>query len=165
MYLSEDILFCIIDYLDRHDLIIFNCLSKSINEYTNKNKFWYRFYLEKFNSYLFETDNQNWKLNFISVSKLSSLFFKILRKISISEIDFVQNNIKYSNLNKIYWNNLDKKSLNNMLKVKVRTIVNNHKKYGYFITSIFLIDYDKIYYSVYFVNNSESYDIFYNIKI
>lgn len=163
MNLSNDIIFYIIDYSDKKEILKWNQVSKSINKYTNSNKFWFKIYDDYFNNYKFDLINQNWKRNFICISKLSKINFKILRKISLTQIDNVKTNIIYSTINEIQWITNDKPFIRNLNKIKIKTVVHNHCIYGYFITSIYLINYDELYLSVYFVNNSQSYDIFYKI--
>ena len=166
MYLSEDIIFCIIDYLNRKELVTFSVVSKSISNYSKKNKFWLKFFDETFNDYKFSEENQNWRNNFISMSKLSKDRFKLLRKIAVTKLETqteLDTESIYSNLENIKWIKCDKDYIRNLYKIKIRTIVNNHIDYGYFITSMYLTNYDELYFSVYFVNNCANYDIFYKI--
>ena len=92
--------------------------------------------------------------------------FKLLRKIAVTKLETqteLDTESIYSNLENIKWIKCDKDYIRNLYKIKIRTIVNNHIDYGYFITSMYLTNYDELYFSVYFVNNSANYDIFYKI--
>lgn len=159
MYLSNDIICYLINFLNKNDNLKFNILSKHFNNYTNSNIFWKKFYKQEFGNYLFDVENQNWKKNFIEISKLSHIHFKILKVISQTKINIEYNTKEYSSLDKIKW--IKNKENKNKLKLKIRTVVHNHKEYGYFITSIYLINYNELYLSVYFVNNSKSIFIYY----
>ena len=163
MELSEDLLFYIIDYFDKEYLLKINTLSRNINKYTNKNKFWYKFYLKSFSQYLFNSSNTIWKTNYLNVSILISNYYKLIRKIMLIQPEQINYYKKYSNLNNINFLKCDKALIRNLDKKKIKTEVWVHRYYGYSIVSTYLTNYDELYFSIYFVNNSESYDLFYKI--
>ena len=74
--------------------------------------------------------------------------------------DEISNFKEYSSLNNINFLNAIK-LIRNLNKKKIKTEVWVHRYYGYSIISTYLINYDEIYFSIYFVNNSDSYDLFY----
>lgn len=59
MNLSDDILFYIIDFLNKKDLINLSILSKNIYNYTSKNKHWFQYYINQFPDLIFNKKSQN----------------------------------------------------------------------------------------------------------
>jgi hypothetical protein len=59
MKLSDDILFYIIDFLNKKDLINLSILSKNIYKYTSKNKHWQIYYKTQFPDLIFNKKSQN----------------------------------------------------------------------------------------------------------
>ena len=163
MNLPEDIIYYIVNFLEKQELLKLNITSKNIYKYTNQNKFWYNFYKKTFNQYIFETNKQKWKKNFISISKLSKIYFKIIKKIGTDSFENTNNEIIYSNSKDIYWINYLKDDVNQLKKNKIKVVVHNNFKYGYCIITTYIINYDQLYFSVYFVKNSQTYSIFYRL--
>jgi hypothetical protein len=163
MNIPEELIYNIIDYSEKILLIKLRLSNKNIDKYVCQNKFWYRHYINTFDNKIFNIKNQLWKDNYLSLSKVSKAHFKLLRILSQTKIFNKSNKLDYSYFNQISWIQNDKILMKDRKKYRIKTVVNNHITLGYFIAIINLINYDELYISVYFVNNSENYGILYKI--
>ena len=163
MNIPEELIYNIIDYSEKDLLIKLRLSNKNINKYVCQNKFWYRLYINSFDNKIFNIKNQFWKDNYLSLSKVNKAYFKLLRILSQKKILNKSEKLDYSYLDQIIWIQNDKILMKERNKYRIKTLVNNHIKLGYFIAIINLINYDELYISVYFVNNSENYGILYKI--
>jgi len=163
MKLPNDIFYEIFEYCSLEDLIKLNLTSKNIFQITCGDKYWKQIYNTKHNKYIFNNSG-NWRNKFINRSKTDIVIRKVIKKISDIKIEDICNDLVDSTFYKIKWMNNNKHNILKKPNIKVKTVVRNHKYNNYFISTIYLISDDKLYFSNYFVNTSRCYDILYKIE-
>ena len=159
MILPNDIFYEIIKFCDKKDIIKLNLSCRSIYKITCHDFFWECIYNKKYSEYI-STNPMNWRTKFINKSKMNILIQNITTEFTKNKIETVYQEKIFSDINKIKW---IRKGIINKPKKKFKTIIKNHIYNGYFISDIYILDDDIIYFSNYFVNSSQYFNILYKI--
>ena len=163
MNIPEEIFLLIIDYFDFKNLVKSSILSKKIYNYSTRSIMWSQYYKNHYNKYIFDNNTSNYRSKLINIIKLKKIYKKILKNISKDNIVNLNKTIIFSNFKELKWLNNNKHLIEKKNLRKVKTEVRCHKYRGYFISTVYFINYDQIYFSNYFVNNSECFDIIYKL--
>mgnify|MGYP001204554292 CR=1 FL=1 len=163
MNIPDEIFILILNYLDYKNFLKFTTLSKNIFNYSLSSDIWSYYYKTNFRNYNFNENTSNYRVKIIKFNKTKKIYKKLLKKISINDIKDPNSNLIFSNTKELNWLNNNKHLILKERLRKVRTQVRCHKFKGYFISTVYFINYDKIYFSNYFVNSSQCFDILYKL--